>query len=284
MRTRKVIGSICFFLLINALSHAQTSLPSLSANSNTMVTRSPDSRGWTDPALNHNRLLRDQLGDGTYTLIGIYKVKGSPYLFGGKHNGDLFSPKEKAYNIEIRYNAYNQEVEFYSTSNSTPLVKTVGEVDSFIIKQDIASGITNDLRFIYGQLIGSSEKAYFQLVESGDRFSLYKRYKADIKYVSENYIQSELRQFELESGSFIPYSWLSKALSFKQPVSARPRVAKRAEAKNILFIFLILRCYKLIEVPENTACERINCSFCTHIRYIIVILGLRIQVAYWNFC
>ena len=202
MRTRKVIGSICFFLLINAVSHAQTSLPSLSANSNTMVTRSPDSRGWTDPALNHNRLLRDQLGDGTYTLIGIYKVKGSPYLFAGKHNGDLFSPKEKAYNIEIRYNAYNQEVEFYSTSNSTPLVKTVGEVDSFIIKQDIASGITNDLRFIYGQLIGSSEKAYFQLVESGDRFSLYKRYKADIKYVSENYIQSELRQFELESDYF----------------------------------------------------------------------------------
>ncbi|HEX6193235.1 MAG TPA: hypothetical protein VFZ42_12760 [Chitinophagaceae bacterium] len=203
MRTKKVIGSICLLFFTAAISYGQTSIPSLSANSNTMITRTPDSRGWTDPALNHNRLLRDQLGDGTYTMIGIYKVKGSPYLFGGKHNSDLFSQKEKAYNIDIRYNTYNQEVEFYSTANSVPLVKVIGEVDSFIIKQDVANGISNDIKFVYGPLIGSSEKTYFQLVEAGSRYSLYKRYKSDLGYVSENYVQPDLRQFDLLSDYFI---------------------------------------------------------------------------------
>ena len=157
----------------------------------------PDSRGWTDPAINHNRLLRDQLGDGKYAIIGNYKVKGIPYLYGGAHNSDLFSQKEKAFNIDIRYNTYNQEVEFYSTANSTPLVKTVGEVDSFIIKQDVANGFTNDIKFVYGPLIGSSEQAYFQVVEQGTRYSLYKRYKSDLDYSSDNYAQPELREFKL---------------------------------------------------------------------------------------
>ncbi len=175
----------------------------LSANSNTMVSRAPDSRGWTDPAMNHNRLLRERLGEGAYILVGTYKVKGSPYLFGGKNNADLFTPREKAYNIDISYNTYNQEVEFLSTSNpNTPLVKEAGEVDSFIIKQDIESGLVTDIKFLYGSHVGSSEKAYFQVVEEGKRFSLYKRYKADLGYVSDNYVQSDLRQFDLVADYF----------------------------------------------------------------------------------
>ena len=200
MRIKIFIFNIAFFCTLGSFCSAQVT--SLSSNSNSLIARAPDSRGWTDPALNHNRLLREQLGDGTYIVIGNYKVKGSPYLFGGRHNSDLFSQKEKAYNIDIRYNTYNQEVEFYSTANSNALVKVVGEVDSFIIKQDVANGITSDMRFIYGPLIGSSEKAYFLQVETGTRYTLYKRYKADIDYVSENYVQSELRQFELETDYF----------------------------------------------------------------------------------
>ena len=32
---------------------------------------------------------------------------------------------------------------------------------------------------------------------TGKRYSLYKRYKSDLGYVSTNYVQSELRQFDL---------------------------------------------------------------------------------------
>ena len=201
MRIKILILSLSLYCC-TVVNFSFAQVTALSSNSNTLIARAPDSRGWTDPALNHNRLLREQLGEGTYIVIGNYKVKGSPYLFGGRHNSDLFSQKEKAYNIDIRYNTYNQEVEFYSTANANPLVKLAGEVDSFTIKQDIANGITSDMRFIYGSLIGSSEKAYFLEVETGTRYTLYKRYKADIDYVSENYVQSELRQFELESDYF----------------------------------------------------------------------------------
>jgi hypothetical protein len=154
--------------------------------------------GYHDAALSRNKLLREQQGEGVYKLIGPYKVTGTSYLFGERHNGNVFTPSEKAYNININYNTYNQEVEFYSTSNpATPLIKEPGEVDSFILKSDIAAGISNDIRFVYGPLAGSSEKAYFQVIAQGPKYSLYKRYKSELGIVSTNYIQSELRQFDM---------------------------------------------------------------------------------------
>lgn len=191
----KIILAGCLVLFAQS---AWSQQGALSANSNTLVTRSPDSRGWTDPALNHNKLLQQTVEEGRYILIGTYKVKGSPYLFGGNQNADLFTPTEKAYNITISYNTYNQEVEFTSTSNpTTPLVKEPGEVDSFTIKQDIGKGMTQDLKLVYAKLLGSSEKTYYQELEKGSRFSLYKRYKSDLGYVPDNYVQPELRQFDM---------------------------------------------------------------------------------------
>lgn len=196
---RSIVIVFCLTVSLGAWSQQAA----LSANSNTMVTRTPDSRGWTDPALNHNRLLQQRLGEGNYIVIGAYKVKGTPFLFGGRNNADLFTPNEKAYNIDISYNTYNQEVEFTSTANpSTPLMKEPGEVDSFIIRQNLAGGISQDNKFVYGTLLGTSEKAYFQVVEAGSRFSLYKRYRSELGYVSDNYVQSELRQFDMEADYF----------------------------------------------------------------------------------
>ena len=158
----------------------------------------PDSRGWSDPALNHNQLLKEKLGDGTYVLIGTYKVLGSPYLFGQRHPADLYAPTEKANNIDISYNTYSQEIEFYSTSNRTePLVKVPGQVDSFILRKDSSMHLMHDIHFIYGPLAGSKEKAYFQVIQEGQRYSLYKRYKSDLGYPSTNYGPSDLRQFDL---------------------------------------------------------------------------------------
>lgn len=159
--------------------------------------------GYHDPAVSRNKLLREQLGDGVYKLIGTYKVVGTPYLFGEKLNGDLSSPAEQAQNIDLSYNTYSQDIEFYSTSNRTnALVKSAGEVDSFVLKQNTANGIAEDLKFIFGSHIGATEKAYFQLLARGPRFSLYKRYKSELGYVSTNYIQSELRQFDLSYDYF----------------------------------------------------------------------------------
>ncbi|MEK7225423.1 MAG: hypothetical protein AAB221_07050 [Bacteroidota bacterium] len=154
---------------------------------------------WTDPALNHNKLLQDQTRDGTYKLIGTYKVIGSSYLFGEHNKGDMFATEAKAYNIFVSYNTYNQEVEFYSTSNpDKPLVKETGTVDSFIIQQNAGQGIVGSMKFIYGAALGVKDKYYFQEICKGQRFSLYKRYKSDLGYSSTNLAQTELRQFDLQ--------------------------------------------------------------------------------------
>ncbi len=152
----------------------------------------------SDLAMNHNRLIREKTGDGVYKMIGPYKVVGTSYLFGEKNKGHLFSAAAKAYNIFLSYNTYNQELEFYSASNpDKPLVKEPGEVDSFIILPSTDLGIINPLKFVYSTVIGSTEKVYYQEVYAGKRFGIYKKYKSDLGYVSSNYIQSELRQFDL---------------------------------------------------------------------------------------
>jgi hypothetical protein len=193
----------CVSVVFSTINLSAQQPVGLSPTSGILNRPAPESRGWTDPALNHNRLLQQKLGEGTYVMIGNFKVKGTPYLFGGNNNADLFTQTEKAYNINVSYNTYNQEVAFVSTSNlTTPLVKEAGEVDSFVIKQNIENGIPGDIRFVYGKILGSSDKTYFQEVAAGAKYSLYKRYKSDLGQVSDNYIQSDLRQFDLMSDYF----------------------------------------------------------------------------------
>lgn len=186
MRIAGLFSIALLLLVVNTDVYAQGSVP-----------------GYHDAALSRNKLLREQQGEGVYKLIGTYKVKGFSYLFAPKLNADIFSAKESASNIRVTYDTYNQEIEFYSSANSaTGLVKLPGEIDSFVLKQKTEAGIMQDIRFVYGPLIGANEKVYFQVIAVGSRFSVYKRYKAELGYVSDNYVQSELRQFDMLSDYF----------------------------------------------------------------------------------
>lgn len=154
--------------------------------------------GWVDPAMSHNRLIREQTGDGVFKLIGPYKVIGTSYLFGEKIKGNLFSEEAQAYNIHLSYNTYNQEVEFYSAANpNDKLIKEPGTVDSFELQANEKVGLLLPLKFVYGKHLGTSEKSYFQEIYAGPHYSIYKKYKSEVGYVSTNYVQSELRQFDL---------------------------------------------------------------------------------------
>jgi len=81
-------------------------------------------------------------------------------------------------------------------------VKKPGELDSFVIKRDSSSEISEDIKYVYGAAIGVPEKTYFQVIETGKRFSFYKRYKSELGIVSTNYVQAELRQFDLSFDYF----------------------------------------------------------------------------------
>jgi hypothetical protein len=153
---------------------------------------------YMDNALNYNKLIQNSTEEGAYKMIGTYRVIGTSFLFGNKNNGDMFSSDAKAYNIFLGYNTFNQQLEFYSSSNpDKPLIKEPGEVDSFIIKSNSSLGIQNDMKFIYGKHLGSSDKGYYMEIYKGEKYSLYKKYKSELGYVSTNYTQTELRQFDL---------------------------------------------------------------------------------------
>lgn len=51
--------------------------------------------GWVDPALNHNRLIREQTADGVYKLVGTFKVIGTSYLFGERQKATCSLRKQK---------------------------------------------------------------------------------------------------------------------------------------------------------------------------------------------
>ena len=199
--------ALAAILSVNIAAAQQLQHPvALSANSGSLSGSptkfgglAPDSRGWTDPALNHNKLIQQQNGgDGTYKLIGTYKVIGTQFLFGEYHKGDMFAKEVKAYNVYLSYNTYNQEVEFYSTSNpDKPLVREPGTLDSFTIQENASLGIRIPLKFVYGSTLGAKDQYYYMEIYRGIKFSLYKRYKSGLDYVSNNLAQPELRQFDL---------------------------------------------------------------------------------------
>jgi hypothetical protein len=192
----RIAGTFVVTVLINTIVFGQITQPITASRLDApMFTVDPA----PDPALGHNRLLREKTGgEGFFRQIGPYKVKGSPYLFGGKIKGDMFSIEAKAYNIYLSYDTYDQNVGFFSTSNpDQALVKEPGDIDSFILHANPELLIHTPAKFIYGPHLGSKEKVYFQEIYAGPKYSVYKKYKSDLGIVSDNYIQSELRQFDL---------------------------------------------------------------------------------------
>ena len=132
----------------------------------------------------------------TYIQVGRYKVFGNPYLLNGKHTGNIYANKEMGIGVQLSYNLYNQELEFWSADNQI-LIKEPGTVDSFLLRPD--SLIVDDIFFVYGKVLGLKDKQYFQQLYKGSKFSLYKKYKAGIEVVSTNYVEADLRQFVISS-------------------------------------------------------------------------------------
>jgi len=177
-----------------------------------------------DPAAAYNKYLVRQSAR-TYIQVGPYKVLGTYFLFGADHPGNFYSKSETASNIRLSYNTYNQDVSFTSSSNpDKPLVKEAGTLDSFVLKAD--SLIATDMTFIYGAVLKTDEKSYFQRITNpSGSMVLFKRFKSTIG-IPSNYIEAELREFELERNFYYydskkktltklktGYSWLKKEFS-----------------------------------------------------------------------
>ncbi|HEY6502470.1 MAG TPA: hypothetical protein VIZ28_00725 [Chitinophagaceae bacterium] len=149
-----------------------------------------------DPAQAYNRLLIEK-GSGTYRQVSNYKVTGTSFLFGEQNKGNIYAPNEAASDIPLTYDTYTQHVDFYPSGSGMALTKEPGSLDSFIIKKNTEAMLENDIKFVYGSILGSKDKAYFQVIAKGKKVNLYKKYTAELGIVTTNIVQSELRQFNI---------------------------------------------------------------------------------------
>ena len=141
---------------------------------------------YTDPAQAYLRLaLEKNDGGGETVRVGTYKVMGTPYLFGEQHKSSIYTKDGNATNVKLSYNTYNQQIEVYN------------EGHSFYLQPGKTVEFSQPLFFVGAAQIGSTEKCIFQVVSTGKKYNLYKKYKSELGYVSTNYVQSELRQFDL---------------------------------------------------------------------------------------
>src|SRR5687767_6540134 len=94
-------------------------------------------RGQRNVYADHNKLIQNKAENGGYYLIGPYKVQGNPYYVKESVQGAMYSPGETATNVQLRYDLFNQNIEFLTTSNpDQPLVKEAGDIDSFTLFRD----------------------------------------------------------------------------------------------------------------------------------------------------
>lgn len=189
---------------------------------------------YSDPAISYQRILLEKSGEGTFQQIGNFKVTGTSFLYGGNQKGNIYTPKEKAESATISYNTYNQQVHVLQQGQDKELVMALKEVDSFELFVNDKSG-TQVLNFINGTLKDPSRKLFMQVVYGGPRFSLYKSYTSTLGYVSTNYVQSDLRQFDLLVDYY--YSDNAKPGLKKLRLSAK---AIKAEFKDIADLTEIL--------------------------------------------
>ncbi len=150
-----------------------------------------------DPAQAYLRLLLEKGHEGSQQQIGNFKVVGTSNLYGGNHVGNVYFKNWHVKHALLTYDTYKQVVAINVGQDDKSLIKEVNELDSFILKAGEKTDFKSDLKFINVAQFDSSKKFFLQIVSMGPRFNLYKAYKTELGYVSTNYIQSELRQFDL---------------------------------------------------------------------------------------
>jgi hypothetical protein len=160
----------------------------------------------------YNRLLLEK--SNTYTQVNNFKVQGTPYLFGGKRPGTIFTQNTLT-DSYISYDTYAEVVKYGNTAEGTVMTPLTA-IDSFTLLRNAELQVESDIFFIDGRFLNAKEKGYYQRLYAGARFSLFKKYKTDLGIVSTNYVQSDLREFQL-SYEYFYYDLKAKELKKLKP-------------------------------------------------------------------
>ena len=198
---------------------------------------------YTDPAQAYLRLMLEKNPSATIR-VGAYKVMGTPNLFGDKHNATVYLNNASSQTMQVGYNTYTQELEI-SNNGEIGSIKTK-EIDSFYLNPGAETeGFSKPILFINGKHVGAKENAFYQRIYTGGRVNLYKKYYCDLGVVSVNYVQAELRQFDLK---YEFYYADTVAKSFKKIKLANASVIK--EFKSIKDVSTLIENVSVSSNPE----------------------------------
>jgi hypothetical protein len=178
----------------------------------------------------YNRLLieRDK-NSGTYQQIGNYKVLGTQYVF--SKNGDIFGKNGKI-SISIRFNTYSQQVEIFQKKTNNFIILDNQDVDSFYLYSDDKLANQQKIRFINSTYIDNTQKYFYNIIEEGKNYMLYKVYKSTLEEVPTN---PSFREFELEYDYFYKKNPNNKLMKIKTRYSSVYKIFKNDTDISALF-------------------------------------------------
>lgn len=92
-------------------------------------------------------------------------------------------------NIKINYNTFINQIEV-----PIPMEEVI--VDSFRIVSHVDDSLLTNLTFISSKVLGAEDIGFYLRINDW-QFTLYKKYNSTLGIATSNYIESDLRQFEL---------------------------------------------------------------------------------------
>ncbi len=203
---------------------------------------------YTDPAAGYLKIILEKGSEGTYQQVGNFKVIGTSYLYGERLNGSAFAKNEKSENVGLSYNLYKQQLDVYPNQSNFAIIKPADEIDSFVMYKSASQYIKEDLSFYTSRLFDNNlPDCFLLMVQNGERFKLFKSYKATLDFVSTNYIQSELRQFSID---YTYYYYDVKSRGLKKIKLTKKKIAE--EFASIMDVSEILDHQSISTNPEQT--------------------------------
>ncbi len=150
-----------------------------------------------DPAVAYSRVLLEKGGKGTYIRVGNFKVTGSPYIYSETLKGDVYHSGKIAKDVVYKINNYAKELQIATDVPGQVFLVSIDDLDSLLLPAAKNEFLTADLKFVSSKTIDKSKKLFLQELQKGARFTLYKSYNTEINIPSDNYAQTDLREFNL---------------------------------------------------------------------------------------
>jgi hypothetical protein len=197
--------------------------------------------------LNQYKTPQNTLPITGYYQIGGYKVKGNPFYKPDFILGDFYSAAETAKSIYLRYDIYNQKVEFVSSANKDQiLVKEPGDLDSFVIYKKENKVIIEDIKMVYATFIGAADKYYYCPLHKGEKYSLYKKYVSELVVPLDRTGSAESRVFETQ----VQYWYVDERTKAFKKVNGTVAAVKK-EFKDIKDLSDVLKGGSMFKNPDE---------------------------------